>query len=181
MKVLTLARQKKEGEQGFTMAELAIAMALSMLVLLGAAEMLRQLIVTGANGADETVAVIQVQNVGFWVGQDAIQAQAVDCYDPGIDPQRRLLVLSWVDWSDTTHEITYSVADMTDEDGRDLWELLRHDSVVDERILVADSLDPLGTSSTWDAQERVLEFAVTAMIGDEAETRTISIQPRAIQ
>jgi competence protein ComGC len=176
MKNLALAMQEKRYDRGFTLVELMVAIVLSMFVLLGGGEMLRQLIVASAHNADETVAIIQVQNAGFWVGQDAVQAQDVKTGDPAIEFVR----LSWTDWDSTDHVITYYMVDAEDEVGDPLWELMRHDSVTDETVMISEFLVPAGTSCAWDAVAGVLTMNAASRVGSKSETATFDVRPRSI-
>lgn len=180
MRFFALAGQAERDERGFTLVELMVAIVLSTFVMLGGGEMLRQMIVASSHNADGTIAVIQVQNAGFWVSQDAVQAQTVPlCFDPATDPQKRLLTLGWTDWDSTVHSITYSMVDTTDELGRSMWDFMRYDNITDETIRIAELLDPAGTSCTWNAVDGLLELTVTAKVDNETETRTFEIQPRS--
>lgn len=181
MKSLLRYGKKEKDERGFTLVELMIAIVLSTIIMLGGGEMLRQLIVVSAQKTDETVAIVQVQNAGFWIGQDAIQAQTLACFDPVTDPQKRLLSLSWTDWDGTPHNVIYSVIDRSDELGGDLWDFMRYDSATDETILISEFLDPSATNCSWNAADSVLEFVVTAKVDNQTETRTNSIRPRAVE
>ena len=179
MRALALVKQRKQGEWGFTLVELMVAIVLSAIVMLGGGEMLRQLIMASARNTDATIAVVQVQNAGFWVGQDGVQAQAVECFDPLVDPAKRLLSLSWSEWDGTPHVVTYSVVDATDEVGSIYWQLMRHDSVTDDTIMISEFLDTDGTSCEF--VDDVLILEVTAEIDGQSETRTFEIQPRSLQ
>lgn len=66
--------RNKRREAGFTLAELLVAFALSMILLVGAVEMLRFMVLTTRANGDETLAALQVDYVGFWITQDALQA-----------------------------------------------------------------------------------------------------------
>jgi hypothetical protein len=56
------------------MVELVVAIALSILVLVGGVEMLRFMVLTTRASGDETLAALQVDYAGFWINQDALQA-----------------------------------------------------------------------------------------------------------
>ena len=62
---------------GFTLVELGVALAISMLLIVGAAAIMRYTVVqTGANN-DRTMAQLQTQYVSFWISQDVMQAQHI--------------------------------------------------------------------------------------------------------
>lgn len=172
MKAVVFGRRRKEGERGFTLPELMIAIVLSSFIIVAGGEILRQTITVSARNTDATVAVMQVQKAGFWVNQDGLQAQSVDT-------ATEFLTLSWTEWDKSVRVITYSVVDTVDEHGYTLWDLMRHDNLSDETVLVSESLDPAGTSCTWDGVSGELTLNVAAVVDDHVESRTFTIQPRA--
>jgi prepilin-type N-terminal cleavage/methylation domain-containing protein len=67
-------QQKGRRQLGFTLIEFTVAIAISVLIMVGAAALLRYMVVqTGAN-SNKTIAQLQVQYVGFWLTQDVVPA-----------------------------------------------------------------------------------------------------------
>ncbi len=179
MRLIRYAGSAGRHEGGFTLAEMLVSLSLCAFVVVGGGEMLRQLVIANAHGTDGTMAVIQVQNAAFWLTEDAMQAQKVELGDPTTGFP---LTLEWTDWDNVHHVVTYSMGNMTDEEGRTLWEMERHDSVTDQTVVVADSLDPDETLIDWHAtRDATLVFEVMSQVGQEYETRTYEIQPRPLQ
>jgi len=181
MRILRSFIRGRKREWGFTLVELMVAITLSTFVVLGGGEMLRQLILASMNNGDETVAVIQLQNAAFWVTQDSLQAQALECFDPAADPEQKLLTLNWTDWEGAPHSVTYLMGNMTDEMNRQLWMLVRYDAVADSSVMISEFLDPAGTSCSWNDAEGLLELNVTAIVDNATEARSFDIQPRALE
>jgi prepilin-type N-terminal cleavage/methylation domain-containing protein len=166
-------------ERGFTLPEMLVSLTLCTFVVIGGGEMLRQIILASSKGTDGTVAVIQVQNSAFWLTQDAMQAQGVQLGDPVTGWP---LTLTWTDWDNVDHTVTYSMGNMTDDEGRTLWEMIRLDSVSAQSVTVAQYLDRNNTVVDWHAtRENILVLDVMAKVGEEWETRTYEIQPRPLQ
>ena len=64
---LVSGRQKRGSQLGFTLVELLIAIAIASFIVVGSLVLLGHMVVTTAENRDETMAVLQVQYVGFWV------------------------------------------------------------------------------------------------------------------
>ncbi len=168
-----------KSERGFTLPEMLVSLTLCTFIVIGGGEMLRQIILASSKGTDGTVAVIQVQNSAFWLTQDAMQAQCVQLGDPVTGWP---LTLTWTDWDNVDHAVTYSMGNMTDDEGRTLWEMIRSDSVTGEAVTVGQYLDRNNTVVDWHAtRENILVLDVKAKVGEEWETRTYEIQPRPLQ
>jgi len=78
-----------------------------------------------------------------------------------------------------THQVIYSMENVTDVIGRQLWDLYREyklNDVSQGTILVAQYLKPGDTIVIWDGA--VLELRVTALVDREDASRTYKIQPR---
>ncbi len=117
------SRQRIWGQRGFTLAELMIALAVSAFIVTGALTLFSTMIIRSAEDRDKTEATLQVQYVGFWVGEDVVQAQTIELSDPeGIGFP---LIARWVEWDGDENRITYEVEGMVDDMGRDLWKLKR--------------------------------------------------------
>src|SRR4030042_3101090 len=83
-------------QRGFTLAELMIALAVSAFIVTGALTLFSNMIIRTAEDQDKTMAALQVQYVGFWVGEDVVQAQTIELSDPeGIGFPR---TVTWSEW-----------------------------------------------------------------------------------
>ncbi len=123
------------GRRAFTLAELMIALAVSAFLVTGALTLFTNMIIRTSEDQDKTMATLQVQYVGFWIGEDVVQAQRIDIpsYVGNVTAEGNCTVkdgdfkleVYWVEWSGNENRITYSVEEMTDEFNRPLWKLLR--------------------------------------------------------
>jgi hypothetical protein len=114
-----------------------------------------------------------VEQAGYWVSRDAQVAQAIDD-EPG---GGAFLVLTWTDWDNTAHTITYTLEGT---------ELLRDDGEQQIRVAQFIDVDPEMTSCDFadtngDNIKDTLIFKVTAAVGNTLpETREYRIVPRSL-
>lgn len=120
---MSLLINKFGGQKGFTLAELVVAVAISSLIVVGSIMFLTYMITVADVNRDKTVASLEVQYVGFWINEDAAQAQEIWLGDDPGDEDGFPLTLKWEENDQTRREeITYDVEDI--EEG-DLWRLVR--------------------------------------------------------
>ena len=130
-------KRNRCNQLGFTLVELMIATALGAIILGGAAALLHQIVVSGADSSDRAQARLEVQYVNFWISEDVIQAQEVEIGN--ITDARcpdAFLTLRWTAAAGNS-TVTYCVKDKPDQD---LWELYRTKDA--RQIRVAENLDP---------------------------------------
>ena len=170
-------------ERGFTLIELAVAVAIIALIGSAAAATTFQVIRGSQSGNNRMTAVRQVQNAGYWIGRDVQMAESVDA-DGLSFPD--FIVLNWTerDYSggdSIYHSVSYFFEDLSDDIGklkREHWS----SAGANEQTLVADYIyyDPDGpdNSSKVSYQSPVLTLQLTAISGDAFETREYRIQRR---
>jgi prepilin-type N-terminal cleavage/methylation domain-containing protein len=173
----------KRGQKGFTLIELAIAMAISGLIAGAVTMTMFQIVDTSGRTSNHMTVVRQVQSAGYWVSKDAQMAQVITTgaeEDDGFP-----LDLKWTEWGGNTYHITYTLEDMSG--GVPKKELQRvevkNEGSVDEEtknIIVAKFIDSSSTSCEY--TDGKLTFKVKATLGDgsvvQTETRTYEIIPR---
>lgn len=116
---MVCGKQDRRGQAGFTMVELMVAIAISVLIVVGSLVFLRYMITVAADNRDKTMATLEVQYVGFWISEDVVQAQTIEVGASHGFPLR----LTWEEWNELHREtITYDVVEM---EGEDLWRLMR--------------------------------------------------------
>jgi len=157
----------RRNQKGFTLIEIVIAVAIAGLVVAAAAGAVVQLIQSQDTTAHMLV-VRQVQQAGYWLSTDALQAQNVSASNTS---QGFPLALTW-----NGHHFTYSLEPMDDLD-----ELQRSDGATN--MTVAKYLTNTTTCS-WNATAGLLTFTVEASVmgarGPETETRTYEVKPRPL-
>ena len=162
-------------QKGLTLIELVVAIGIASFVVVAAAAVIFQLITVPERNSNHMTAYTEVQNAGFSVSRDAVQA-----YDVTVDDDA-WLTLDWADWGGYAHQVVYTLEDSSDG-LKELWRDYSYsdiDGPKEETMLVARYIDP-GTNCSWDEVEKVLTLVITAQVGDESATRTYNIEPRPL-
>jgi prepilin-type N-terminal cleavage/methylation domain-containing protein len=159
----------RKNQQGFTLVELLVAIAIAGVITGGITAAIMQIMTINHRASNHMVCVRQVQQAGKEVSKDTLQAQNVTCGGESGFP----LTLTWTDYDGAQNVVVYDVT----EDN----ELQRSQTVDDEPVsttlpVIAKYIDPAETSCVWDGS--VLTFTVTAAVGTESETRIYEIEPR---
>lgn len=188
MKALLSEKQRKKSQLGFTMIEVVIAIAISAILLVGSVELVSHMVIASAKNRANTMSMLQVQYVGFWITEDVVQARAdgVTLHDPENPGASHFpLTIQWTQWNGDENKIVYSI------DGSPLWTLTREQSLKKNgqsvftsygNVTVGTSLDPAGTRCEWVTggnATNVLELDVTANVDGKVATRTYEINPRS--
>ena len=165
---------KQKVEKGFTLIEVAMAIAvLAMIALAGTAVTFQALKATGQSN-DRMTAIPQVQNAGYWISRDAQMAESI--FVDNLEPHD-FIILNWKDYEngDTTHhEVKYFFEDLSDGIGKLKRKHWRSSTGADEETLIAQYIcyDP-GTDNTsiatYDSPE--LTVRLRALFGDASVTR----------
>ncbi len=105
----------RRGERGFTLLELAVVIAISAIIALGAG-MTVVLVLRGSDESNALMAVTnQVNNVGYWVSRDILTAQSVNTSDDTGTGDIEFVVMNWKDWeTGDMHDIRYISLASTD-------------------------------------------------------------------
>lgn len=168
--------QMRLNQKGLTLVELVIAMTVGAMIAGAVVASMFQLFTVSDRNSNYNAAFTQVQNAGYWVSQDAVQAQEVT-----LTPD--FITLDWVDWEGDAHQVVYTLEGASDG----LKELKRSyyikdspesEFVLQQTIIVAQYIDPANTSCTWDGN--VLTLVITAQVGDQTVTRTYKVEPRPL-
>ncbi len=190
---IRLSKRSRCRQLGFTMVELVIAVAVSAVILVGSGAALRALIVSTGDSSDKTLARLEVQYANFWIGEDVMQATEVDIgniTDVSYPTPFTFLRLFWNTWpygEVQIHTVKYSVEDMKDELGRNLWRLYRTtdaETAHPKTAVVAEYLDPLLTRCSQKqlgngTLVNVLVLEVAAQVDDQRTSGSYEMSPRA--
>lgn len=162
-----------QGQQGFTLIEVIVALVLTGLIGAGASVATIQVLQQGSRNGDYTTASRHTMNAIYWVSRDAQMSQAVA---PDDGASGFPLTLSWTEWDNSVHQAIYSI-----EDDR----LMRSYSVngsSPSETLVAQYINSVSGNTTCAFSDRVLTVTVTATVGGGASavslTKTCNIAPR---
>ncbi len=162
------------GQKGFSAAEVLVSVTIASVLGGGVVMSISQVLNTSVQNSDHTVATKQVRNVSYWVRRDTKMAQTVQV-DAGASGLP--LVLSWDDWDNTQHEVTYNLVD---------GELIR-DHTIDggapTSLLVAEDINPDPALTNCNYTGGILSFEVTITVGTGSrainETQEFVVDPRA--
>ncbi|MDO8577911.1 MAG: prepilin-type N-terminal cleavage/methylation domain-containing protein, partial [Dehalococcoidales bacterium] len=93
-------------EKGFTLVELIIALAITVLVSGASAIALKQIYGGTSHNNSRLTAVQQVANAGFWICRDAQRAEVINTSNlTGTD----LVTMNWTEWDAAGNPTYYSV------------------------------------------------------------------------
>ena len=169
--------RKPLDQKGMTLMELMVAIGIASFLIVGVTAAILQLISVSDRNSNYMTAYTEVQNAGFSVTSDAVQALAVSIVDDPETPEVELLTLDWLDFNGDTHQVVYTL-----EDGsgglKELWRDYSN-GVTQETTRVAKYIDPV-TNCSWDETENVLTLVVTAEVGSKTATRTYNVEPRPL-
>jgi len=161
--------------------EFAVAMAISVLLIAGAAAILRYTVVqTGAN-SDRTMAQLQTQYVSFWINQDVIQAQHIHFGNSTVTGFP--LTITWTGQDGGNDTVTYDVVN-NPALSKNPWQLTRTEvnGQGNATSLVAEYLNPNLTEcyqmTEGNETYNVLVLDVDAKVDQSEGNSTFEISPR---
>ena len=165
---------------GFTLVEFAVAIALSILIMGGAAAILRYTVVqTGAN-TDRTIAQLQAQYVNFWISQDVVQAGNITL---GNSSSGFPLTMTRTGLDGGNSTVTYDVVNNTNL-SKNPWQLTRTEVNGQGNVtsLVAEYVVPWGgswlTGISYNVNDRVSDNG-SSYVCIAAHTSSSSNEPGA--
>ena len=167
-----------KNQKGFTLIELLIVVAIFAVVAVVTNAVIVQ-VVQSNRTSNHMVALRQVQQAGYRVNLDALQAQNVS---NGTGSGGFPLTLNWTAWAGEFHTVVYNLT--TPSGG--LCQLWRNETVgtnsttttIVGQYIYLGTEPPSSTGCSWNATTKVLILNITAMVGLETESRTYEIKPR---
>ena len=169
---------KNKGQKGFTLIELAIAMAIGGMIAGSVTMTIFQIVESSGRTSNHMTAIRYAQSAGYWVSRDAqmIQQEPVIEMDGG---ELESITMDWIDWGGNEYQVIYNFEDMS---VGSLKELQRVEDINGsaETIVVAEFIDIENTSCDYTDDKFI--FTVTVMVGAgsaaQIETRTYEVIPR---
>ncbi len=174
----------KQGENGYTLIELMVAISIMVLAVSAAGVAIYQITSNIGRNNDRITAVQQVHNAGYWISRDAQMAETATT-DNLMLPD--FLILSWTEWDDAgdpiSHSATYSFENLTNGIGK-LKRSHQSSAGANEQTLVAEFIyyDPDDVDGTSKAsyESPVLTVQLTALFEETLETREYRIKHRVL-
>jgi prepilin-type N-terminal cleavage/methylation domain-containing protein len=172
-----------KNQKGFTLIEVLITVAIVAGIGVVTTAAIGQLVQSNRT-SNHMAAVRQVQQAGYWVNRDGVQAENINTSNVtgnGGFP----LTLSW-NWTDLVEggELHTVVYDLTNPSG-ELYQLERNatagtnsTTTIVGQYIYFDAESPSSTECSWNATEWVLTLNITAKVGLQTESRTYEIKPR---
>ncbi len=170
----------KLNEKGFTFVELAVVIAISALLALGAGTTTIQMLQHSRSSTNWSNAVRQAQNIGYWVSNDAQMAKTIEIGDdPGTAGEVEFIIVHWKDGeTGDTHKIRYIWLDSVDS----LKKMKRNEVTKDndgveignKTTLVADNIN----TATFSEITGGWQLNVETRSGDKSVTREYDISQR---
>lgn len=171
-----------KNQKGFTLIELLITVAIVAGIAVVTNAAIVQLVQSNRT-SNHMVAVRQVQQAGYRVNQDGVQAQDISVSNvTGSGGFPLTLSWNWTTWEGgELHTVVY---DLTNPSGG-VYQLERNatagtnsTTTIVGQYIYFDAESPSSTECSWNATERVLTLNVTARVGLQTESRTYEIKPR---
>jgi prepilin-type N-terminal cleavage/methylation domain-containing protein len=166
------------GCRGFTLVELLVALFIGSIVMVGASQVLQQLLVMVPNAEASMLAMRQAQFAGNWIVRDAYSAQTIT---PVVDPEysSMSLVMYHEEWNSESTTITYFV-----DDNRNLLRRLvveNQGGIDSSETQVANSITSITSLYTepMGKDRKMLTVTIIATVGSASESRTYQTEPRS--
>jgi type II secretory pathway pseudopilin PulG len=164
-------RSIHDSQRGFFTLEVLVATAITGIIGAGIGMASFQIINVNARSTKHVIAVKQVESAMHWISRDTQMSQTVQPAAGSGFP----LDLSWVEWDNTGHRVTYTL-----ENG----ELHRQhyvNQVLAGESVVATSINGNGEMTNCQYDGGMFTFKITASVGgfrSASETRTAKVIPR---
>jgi prepilin-type N-terminal cleavage/methylation domain-containing protein len=155
-------------QDGLTLIEIVIAVAITGILGLGVATFTVQSFTETKRSSVHTEKLLQLENAGYWVSRDVQMSQNVTTGPNAGFP----LQLNWIDENDDTFQINYT---LTDDQIRRSLVKNGGDPIP---TLIAQSIDPAPALTNCNCTNGLLTLNLTATLGNWSVSRTYLIKNR---
>jgi prepilin-type N-terminal cleavage/methylation domain-containing protein len=167
-------RKLNKNQGGFTLLELALAMAIGGIIASAITMTMFQIFDSSSRTSNHMTVVRQVQSAGYWVSNDVQMAQGI-APEPLPDTDGLPLVLNWTKWDGTAHKVTYELQ------GTDFVRRYHSTGHPDEDMTIAQFVSSVEVGPRPYTGGKIT-FTVTATLGAgssaQTETRIYEVTPR---
>jgi prepilin-type N-terminal cleavage/methylation domain-containing protein len=129
VKLFRLGERRRRGRSGFTLVEMVIALAISGIILVGATAMYWFLVVHSVSATNQALANHEVNYANYWISQDVVQAGNITLAGNSTTGNFPLIITIpgniTISGNPGNSTVIYSVENMEDKFGNDLWRLNR--------------------------------------------------------
>ncbi|MBI2869058.1 MAG: prepilin-type N-terminal cleavage/methylation domain-containing protein [Chloroflexi bacterium] len=158
-------------EDGFTLIELVISMAVASVLALGITGAIFQVLRHNELTDRKIQVTAQVENAAYWLGKDSLVAQTIVTGPSAGLP----LTLSWQGVNDNNNQVVYSVS------GSSLRRAYSVNGGAPGITLIAANLDLAADKTSVTYADGVLNIQITSAISTTSETRTFPVKTRIDQ
>jgi prepilin-type N-terminal cleavage/methylation domain-containing protein len=163
-----------ESQQGFTLIEVLVAVAITGFIGVGVATAVFQVINVNELSTNHVIAVKQVENAAYWINRDARMAQIIQPGGGAGFP----LNMSWVEWDNTIRNVSYAIIN------GQLQRSISTNGAPPTQTMVAQNIDNNPDNTNCQYANGVFTFKVTASVSgfrSASETRMAEVIPRSAQ
>jgi type II secretory pathway component PulJ len=155
----------RKGEAGLTLLEIMVSLTIASLIGLGATISSVQILNQTSKNNDYTTASRNAMNALYWISKDAQMAQVISGHS-GF-PQTSDISLSWVDWNNSSHNATYSLADGL------LWRTYMVDGE-STMTLIAEHISSTANMTYCTSDNGTLMMTITSSVGEGSKVAEVT-------
>jgi len=172
MKLIRNVRSIVRRQQGFTILELLIAIAITGVIASSILMVIINVFDSNRRSINHMAAVKEVENAVYWMVRDGQMAQDVTVTSPPPDGNGFPVCITWQDLDDVIHNVTYDITG---------GQLVRTDTQAGTTILVKYINDDPALTCC-EVSDPLIDFKITSTVGGtdpESETRSFQIMMRS--
>lgn len=159
---------KTRKQKGYTVIEMVIGVALVGILGIGITGFTMQTLSYGTKSNNKMLAMMQVENAGYWVSRDVQMSANISLGENAGFP----LELNWLDIDQNEYQVIYSLT------GSEIQRSLSKNGQEELQTSIAQSINPAIDLTSCTYTDGLFIFKVTATLGNDDVTRTYQIKKR---